>query len=402
MRHRSHHHPGDLEYNNPHADRFKGKRPKHSNGFSRIAFVMQGGGGMGAYQFGVLKGLVEGGFEPDWISATSIGAIQAAIFVGNTPDQRIAKLEEFWDRVSLYSPFDIWGHEPMTTDHYNKWSSNSALLLGQPGFFHPRWVSPYFQVAGTPATLSFYDTSPLRQTLVDLIDFELLNKSLTRLSLGTVQISTGHLIYFNNFHYTIAPEHIMASAALPPGFPAVEIGGEYYWDGGIHSNTPLEVIFDAKPATDTLCFVIDCFGGVPFIPTNMAGVDERTKDIKYSTHARRVIKNHMRRQALQAELQKLAKYVSSEQRQEIAELLDLETPHHHTLAHIAYSNRIHRGAAKDYDFSQVIIKKRIDVGHRDAKLVLAESHLWNYPCETEAFRLYEAPNNLVRYLRADD
>jgi len=250
--------------------------------------------------------------------------------------------------------------------------------------------------------LSFYDTSPFRQTLIDLVDFDRLNKSMTRLSLGTVHIGTGHLIYFNNEHYKIGPEHIMASAALPPGFPAMEIDGEYYWDGGIHSNTPLEAILDARPTTDTLCFVIDCFGGVPFIPSNMNGVDERSKDISYSTHARRVIRHHTRHQALQTELQKLAKYVSPEQQQEIAQLLHEETPHHHTLAHICYSTRLHRGAAKDYDFSQVITQKRIEVGYRDAKLVLAEADIWNHPCETEAFRLYEAPNNLISYLRADD
>ena len=402
MKQGSHHHPGDPEYNNPYGNRFDVKQPKHDNGFSRIAFVMQGGGGLGAYQFGVMKGLLEGGFEPDWISATSIGAIQAAILLGNPPSTRIAKLAEFWDRVSMYSPFDIIGHDMSTSDKYNQMSSNVSLLLGLPNFFFPRGVNPYLQIAGTPATLSFYDTAPLRQTLIDLIDFNRLNRSMTRLSLGAVQVSTGQLIYFNNIHYKIGPEHILASAALPPGFPAVEIRGEYYWDGGLHSNTPLEVIFDAKPATDTLCFGIDCFGGVPFIPTTMSGVDERSKDIGYSTHARRVILHQKRRQALQVKIQEMAKELSPKRRKAFADFLEEENPHHNTLAHISYSSRLHKGAAKDYDFSQVIIKKRIEVGYRDAMMVLAESHLWNHPSETEGFRLYEAPNNLVSYLRADD
>lgn len=158
--------------NNPHAERFNEQRAKHPNGFSRVAFVMQGGGGMGAYQFGVLKSLIAGGFEPDWVAATSIGAIQAAILIGNPPEKRLENLEKFWDRVTLHSPFDIWGHNPHCADNYNKMSANSALFFGQPGFFYPRWSSPYLQIGGTPTTLSFYDTTPLRETLLELVDFE--------------------------------------------------------------------------------------------------------------------------------------------------------------------------------------------------------------------------------------
>lgn len=402
MKYGKHHHPGDPVYNNPHADRFTEQRSKHANGFSRIAFVMQGGGGLGAYQFGVLKGLLEAGYEPDWIAATSIGAIQAAILVGNKPKDRVAKLAEFWERISTYSFFDCLGYDQSTTDFYNKMSANSSLAFGQPDFFYPRWIPPYLQMTGTPDTLSFYDTSPLRDTLLELIDFDRLNASMTKLSLGAVQIETGQLMYFNNIHYLISPEHIMASAALPPGFPAVAIEGHYYWDGGLHSNSPIEVILGTRPAVDTLCFVIDCFGGVPFVPTNMYGVDERSKDISYSTHARHVIKRYLHSQQLQNKLQDLGKRLSAEHRAELNHMLEEELPCHLTLAHICYSTRIHRGAAKDYDFSQVTIKKRIDVGSRDAEMVLAESEKWDKPSATEAFRLYEAPNNLISYLREGD
>ena len=402
MKFSTHHHMGDPEYNNPLADRFDKYPPKRPDGFSRIAYVMQGGGSLGAYQAGVLMGLLEAGYSPDWISATSIGAILGAIVVGNTPENRVARLKEFWQRIGTSSPFDILGNIPATMDLYNKLSCDASLMLGQRGFFTPRWSSPHLQLVGDPSTISYYDTSPLRETLLDLIDFELLNSCKIRLSLGSVQVSTGQLIYFNNINYIIKPEHIMASAALPPGFPAIKIGNEFYWDGGIHSNTPLEVILDAKPATDTLCFVIDCFGGSPFIPTDMDGVTERTKDIGYSTHARRVIKNYIEKQNLQTKLLKIYDHLNKESKQIIAPLLEEDAPHQQTLVHVTYSARIHKGASKDYNFGQIMIKKRMEVGYKDALAMLAESSKWDCPTDDFQCRLYEAPNNLSQLMRIDD
>ncbi|MCR9191181.1 MAG: patatin-like phospholipase family protein [Gammaproteobacteria bacterium] len=398
----SHHKSTDPKHNNPNKDRFKKLRPRHTGKYSRVAFVLQGGGSLGAYQMGALKGLLEAGYEPDWIAATSIGAIQAAIVVGNKPEDRIPRLEEFWRLVSTYSVFDIFGHSATTLDLYNHLGATAALTLGQRAFYRPRWNSPYLQMAGTPDKLSFYDTSPLRQTLLDLIDFDLLNKSKTRLSLGAVQASTGFLVYFNNINYLITPDHIMGSAALPPGFPAVKIDNEYYWDGGIHSNTPLEVILDAKPGADTLCFVIDCFGGIPFVPTDMDGVSERTKDIGYSTHARRSIIHYVERQNLQYKLKEVASLVPAKKHHLIEDIIAEEDPYHYTLVHLAYSARIHRSASKDYNFGQVTTQKRIIAGYKDFKALLAEQDQWNYPLDDLHCRFYEAPNNATRLMRKGD
>lgn len=395
----SHHRRGDPVYNNPASNRFP-KPSKRPDGFSRVAYVLHGGGALGAYQLGVMKGLVEAGYEPDWICATSIGAIQAGIFVGNSPENRIAKLEEFWRRITTYTPFDILGHSHLSLDFFNNMGAAIAVLLGQRDFFRPRWCSPYLQLSGTPDKLSIYDTSPLRETLQDLIDFDLLNHSQTRLSLGAVQISSGHLHYFNNINYLIGAEHIMASGALPPGFPAVKINGEYYWDGGIHSNSPLEVIFDALPRADTLCFVIDCFGGSPFIPTNMEGIAERMKDIGYSTHAQMVLKHHIERFHLTAELQKISKTIDPKllaPMEEVLEKFGGIHPSHITIVHITYSSRLHRGPCKDYNFNQVTMQRRIEVGYQDAKAALAESARWDRPTQNLELRIYEAPNNLSRF-----
>jgi NTE family protein len=395
----SHHRQGDPAYNNPSANRFP-KLNKRPDGYARVAFVLQGGGALGAYQLGVMKGLVEAGYVPDWICATSIGAIQAGIFVGNTPENRIAKLEEFWQKISTYTPFDILGYNQLSLDFFNHICSSIAVMVGQRDFFRPRWASPYLQVTGTPDKLSIYDTTPLRETLLDLIDFDLLNNSPIRLSLGAVQVSSGNLLYFNNINYLIRPEHIMASGALPPGFPAVKIDGEYYWDGGIHSNSPLEVIFNDLANANTLCFVIDCFGGSPFVPTNMEGVAERMKDIAYSTHAQLMIKHHIERFQLKSEFQKLTKEMSAQQIADLEKVLEnvggIE-PSHMTVVHVTYSARVHRGPSKDYNFSHVITNKRIDIGYQDIKAALAESEKWNKVTSNLELRLYEAPNNLSRF-----
>ncbi|WP_408605484.1 patatin-like phospholipase family protein, partial [Legionella tunisiensis] len=167
---------------------------------------------------------------------------------------------------------------------------------------------------GDPSTLSYYDTTPLRETLLELIDFDLLNSCLIRLSLGAVQISNGHLIYFNNINYRIEVEHVMASAALPPGFPAINIDNEFYWDGGVHSNTPLEVILEAIPPDNTLCFLIDCFGGPSFMPETMNEIEERMKDISYSTHAQRTIYNYLQRQKMRNSMLEISRILTAEQR----------------------------------------------------------------------------------------
>ncbi|CEG56128.1 patatin-like phospholipase family protein [Legionella fallonii] len=385
--------------NNPFSSRFDNLPPKKANCFPRVAYVLQGGGSLGAYQLGVVKGLLEAGYEPDWIAATSIGAIQAAIIVGNPPERRVERLQQFWERVAPPAMFDYLGEFQTTLEAYNKIGAARALLFGQPDFFSPRWASGEFPLWGDPTTLSFYDTSPLRKTLLELIDFDLLNSCMIRLSLGSVQVRTGHLIYFNNINYRIEVDHILASAALPPGFPAIKIDEEVYWDGGVHSNSPLEVILEAIPAENTLCFLIDCFGGPAYIPQSMSEIEERMKDISYSTHAQRTILNYLQRQKMRNSMAELKKHLTEEQKQQYADLVDIGVPHHCTLVHLMYSARIVKAASKDYNFGQVIISKRIENGYQDAQAILAEEEKWGFIPKDGKSRLYEAPNNSSKLLR---
>src|SRR6516164_7702343 len=235
----------------------------------QIALVLQGGGALGSYQAGVYEAMAEYGYKPDWVAGISIGAINSAIIAGNPPQDRVAKLREFWNQVSSPSaswldlPFEVW------QDTMRRLSAMSALLFGQPGFFRPNLLRCW--TTGTLPT-SYYDTSDLKDTLERLVDFDRINARETRLSVGAVNVRTGNFAYFDNFQQAIGPEHVMASGALPPGFPAIEIDGELYWDGGLVSNTPLQHIMETMPRHDTLAFQVDLFSARGIAPKDLDAV----------------------------------------------------------------------------------------------------------------------------------
>src|SRR3984893_3147721 len=249
--------------------------------------VLQGGGALGAYQAGVYEGIAETGLAPNWIAGVSIGAINAALIAGNAPRDRVERLREFWDRVSssmpLIAPAQL---DPLRTS-LNRFSAATAATFGVPGFFVPRVPPAFLAPDGTPEALSIYDTSPLRQTLQELVDFDLLNrKGLVRLSVGAVDVHTGNSVYFDNKDLTLGPEHVMASGSLPPGFPATVIDGAHYWDGGLVSNSPLSYVFDVSPQLNGLIVQVDLFSAVGELPKNLDEVLERAKDIQYSSKTR--------------------------------------------------------------------------------------------------------------------
>src|SRR5690242_19935890 len=203
--------------------------------------VLQGGGALGAYQAGVFDALDSVGFSPNWVAGVSIGAINSALIAGNLPNRRAEQVRKFWDMVSakdIALPAGMEVFRPMVA----KMSANAVAMFGVPGFFTPRPLPAAFAMGGSPAALSYYDTEPLRATLNKMVDFDQINNGDVRLSLGAVNIRTGESKYFDSNRDTITASHVMASGALPPGFPPVEIDGEFYWDGGIMSNTPLAYV----------------------------------------------------------------------------------------------------------------------------------------------------------------
>src|SRR3954471_12736529 len=253
----------------------------------RTVLVLQGGGALGAYQAGVYEGLAECGAAPEWVAGVSIGAVNAALIAGNPPQRRVERLREFWQRVSAQAPFIPPASMDAVRPMLDQISTATALMFGVPGFFSPRVVPPFLALDGSIGALSFYDTQPLKATLEELVDFTLINRDGgVRLSLGAVELRTGNSVYFDSATTRIGPEHVMASGALPPGFPPVEIDGELYWDGGLFSNTPLQYMVDHSPRRSRLIFQIDVFEAHGCRPTNLDEVSEREKDIRYSSRTK--------------------------------------------------------------------------------------------------------------------
>ena len=253
----------------------------------KIVLVLQGGGALGAYQAGAYETLCEAGEIPTWVAGTSIGAVNGAIVAGNPPERRVQRLREFWERVS--SRLLAW---PLSNDDNSRriFNETSAVLVaagGAPGFFEPRIPPAVLMPQGKPEAISLYDTEPLRATLEELVDFDLLNSGAVRLSVGAVQVLSGNMKYFDTEKMRIGPEHIMASGALPPGFPPIEIDGQPYWDGGLVSNTPLEFVLERTgPRDDMVIFQIDLFSAKGCMPENLFDIGQREKEIRYSSRTR--------------------------------------------------------------------------------------------------------------------
>jgi NTE family protein len=261
--------------------------------FPKRALVLQGGGALGAYQVGAFEALCPR-FEPDWVAGISIGAINAALIAGNTSQNRFRRLNEFWERAAsqISWPAPPWMSGNATIAALNEWNASVIMAAGVPGFFKPRFPPMPFQPANDLTSLSFYDTTPLRETLESMVDFDLINSSHgMRISVGAVNVETGTQRYFDNRHGfdgtpdVIGPEHIMASAALPPGFPAVRIGDAFWWDGGLTSNTPLEHVLRMKSEDDLLVFQLDLFSAKGRLPTTLGEIAEREKDIRFASRS---------------------------------------------------------------------------------------------------------------------
>jgi NTE family protein len=261
--------------------------------FECIALLLQGGGALGAYQGGCYEALAEAGVYPDWVAGISIGAINSALIAGNPPESRVEKLRQFWERVTT-NPFEGWTQDRLAPLWKGDWgrsvlsqmSAGLATMDGATGFFAPRSPWPWLHPTGSIEATSFYDTARLKSTLESLVDFDRINAGAVRFSVGAVNVRTGNFVYFDSTTHTIGPEHVMASGALPPGFPAVEIDGERYWDGGLISNTPLQWVMDSLPRQDTLAFQVDLWSARGAFPGNLAEVETRRKEIQYSSRTR--------------------------------------------------------------------------------------------------------------------
>lgn len=336
----------------------------------RIVLVLQGGGALGAYQAGVYQALHEHGLVPDWIVGTSIGAINAVLLAGNNKAKRLERLKEFWQRVSHQDSIDL-ARIPDAGRRNNVWLSTfDTLLRGVPGFFKPRMFNMFSAgMAVKPEEASFYDTSPLAETLKELVDFDYLNvEGGTRLTVNAMKVKTGELVNFDSTRQHISPQHILASGALPPGFPPVRIDGDLFWDGGLYSNTPLATVLDDLPHVDTLCFMVDLWSADGPEPTTLDEVQTRQKDVMFASRSKRHIEDYLYTHQLQHKLRELyaslpAKAKSDAVANELARLGADSTMH---VVRLPYAGHDWHMAAKDINFSQGSIQWRWDQGYGDA------------------------------------
>lgn len=335
--------------------------------------VLQGGGALGAYQAGVYEALADKHALPDWVAGISIGAINAALIVGNAPEDRGAALRRFWDGVSRELPYRLDEPIGFARRAFNEASALFAASFGVPGFFYPRFPMLLPEWPAELGQLSIYDTTPLRETLLELIDFDRLNRGDMRFSVGAVNMLSGNFTYFDNTERKIGPEHIMASGALPPGFPPVEIDGEWYWDGGLVSNTPLQYVLDNRPRCAMTVFQVDLFSSRGILPRTMADVDQRVKDIRYSSRTR--LGTDLSRQLLN--LRAAARRLSEKLPKELLDDPDLAAlTGFHSEGPVAIMHLINRSSdyesnSKDYEFSRMTVEEHWAHGRADALYSLA-------------------------------
>jgi NTE family protein len=368
--------------------------------FECIALLLQGGGALGAYQAGVYEALAEADLHPDWIAGISIGAINGALIAGNAPEARVDKLRAFWEHVTA-KPYGDWSEHlfPAKSDAARQWrnqiSANLALVNGASGFFTPRFPAPRLHPPGTREATSAYDTGSLKATLEQLIDFDRINARPMRLSVGAVNVRMGNFVYFDTETHTIGPEHIMASAALPPGFPAVEIEGEHYWDGGLVSNTPLQWLVESRPRLDTLTFQIDLWSARGELPRTLAEVSTRQKEIQYSSRTRAGTAGFEYIQRLRRAMADLIEKLPEELRNgPEAQLLRPVVDHKvYNIVHLIYRARNYEGHSKDYDFSRASMREHWRAGYHDAIRTLRHPEVLERPTNREGVFTFDLTND---------
>jgi NTE family protein len=355
--------------------------------------VLQGGGALGAYQAGVYEGMHEAGLAPSWVTGVSIGAINAALIAGNRPEDRIPRLQQFWERVSSGFPLVVPAPFDLVRMEFNRWSASSSMAFGVPGFFSPRVPPPQFNPDGTPGALSIYDTSPLRDTLRDLVNFDLINERKTRFAVGAVDVRSGNSFYFDNDDPALVfgPQHVMASGALPPGLPPVKVKDVSYWDGGLVSNSPLWYVLDDCSLLHALVLQVDLFSARGTMPRNLDQVLERAKDIQYSSKTRfntsRAKEDEALRQAFRRVMAKLPARLRSDE--DVKLLAERARGRHISIVHLINRRSQYSSQSKDYEFSRATIRALWAAGLADMRKTIANPD-WRHACKaTHGMRSYD-------------
>lgn len=342
-----------------------------------VALVLQGGGALGSFQAGVIEALEELAIEVDWVAGISIGAVNAAIVAGNPPERRVERLRAFWDTITAGLPSFPIPEDDRIRELVHEWSAMAVIAQGVPGFFSPRMVPPFFSPPGSCGALSFYDTAPLQRTLDELIDWDLANDGPVRLSVGAVDIQSGNFRYFDNCTgCRIDARHIMASGALPPGLPPVEIDGRFYWDGGLVSNTPLSHVLDHQ-SEPMLVFQCDLFSSTADPPKTIMDVMAREKEIRFSSRTRQVSMEAVRRRKARDTIRKVLDKLPADlaDDKDVVALRTLAAEHPLSLVQLINRANAWEGGSRDYEFSQRTMRVHWEAGRNAISETMAHSRV---------------------------
>ena len=358
-----------------------------------------GRGALGAYQGGVYQALAEANVLPTWIAGISIGAVNSAIIAGNTPENRVARLREFWRRSArLHSARSASLSTPRPTSRTirpivsstrsRRWSSRcSERRRFSPPDFRRRTSG----LPRRPKTLSFYDVAPLQATLERLVDFDRINSGEIRFSVGATNVQSGNFTYFDNTTHKIDARHIVASGSLPPGFPPTEVDGEYYWDGGLVSNTPLLWVLDSLPRKDTLAFQVDLWSSSGEAPRDLTQADVRQKEIQFASRTRFVTDHFRKQQKLRHAFRHVFERLPADLRKgPHIELLSKEADESaYNVVELIYHSRTYEGIAKDYEFSRLTMEEHWRSGYEDAARALAHPEIFLRADNLERFQSFD-------------
>ncbi len=374
--------------------------PKNCSEFESIALLLQGGGALGAYQAGVYEALAKADIMPDWVGGISMGAINGAIIAGNKPSERVAKLREFWEHIttdgnwwgqpSAFAPLMQQGGEVLRT-FWNQMSASVTMASGVSGFFTPHILPPWCFPSGSPSALSFYDTDGFGKMLGKYVDFSTLNSGAVRYTTSAVNIRSGNYTVFDNLSRRIGPEHVMASAALPPALPAIEIEGENYWDAGLISNTPLQWIMD-EATKDTLVFQVDLWSSRGEFPKDMLEVLTREKEIQYSSRTRAMTDQFKSTQKWHHAFSTLYDKLPADLKETEEAMLLHEccaTDNVYNIVHLIYRTKHYEGYSKDYEFSRLSMEEHWKAGYNDTVRSLRHKEILKRPKCSEGIMIYD-------------
>jgi NTE family protein len=280
--------------------------------------------------------------------------------------------------------------ERSTTRAVNQFAASRAVIWGVPGFFTPRMPPSYLLPVGGGAT-SYYDVKNLRSTIERLIDFDRINAKAMRFSVGAVNVRTGNFIYFDNETHTIRPEHIMASCALPPAFDAIEVDGEFYWDGGMVSNTPLDRVLSERIDLDTLVLQVDLWSARGALPRNLAEVAVRMKEVQFSSRTRAASDEFYRIKRLQAAFNELltqmpVELAATPQAQLLRNACESAV---YNIVQLIYRSAAYEGQSKDYEFSRRTMEDHWRAGYADATTTLAHPEIFALPTTAQGVAVYD-------------